>query len=398
MAETQRPLAQFSDLLQGKASLAGEQVMRGYESAYAEPKISSKDAFMAGLIGLAPLIVGMIKGGKKGAYGGAMGGLAGVQAFNTVLSDEYKDKKEKGLLQAKQASEQQQAFQSQALKAQQSDLSKQQDFTDDVRLKEMSPDKGIVVNVNNLPENKPWSDNERQSVSSGMDIVRLSSNTLNRLDEIAMRAIQKGEGDPRTKGYVDDKGNVLTENVWNNVGEWAKGKVVKGGTTFTDMQNEVKQFVKPYQKLLSGLQSTDKEYDKILSIIEGEGGITPANMKVVRENLIKLQNQAKSAWRMAEEMNQIGRMQGASRMSALEALENKSLKAFSNPDIVRQMSSGEVEKDSAQVEMSASPKFTSPSKPPQPTKLPPQGAAKMLFSNGAWRWADADDVVIADVQ
>lgn len=139
-------LEQLLAQINGQVDTAKAAETSAMKQALAPGGYSKQEAFYAGLLGLAPLIAGLIKGGNQSLSKAAQAGAVGLGMYDKGIQDENEKEAARALLTAKEKSTERQKLEEQSFGIQK-DIGREELRRE---TKKMFPSKGTNVNVNNV--------------------------------------------------------------------------------------------------------------------------------------------------------------------------------------------------------------------------------------------------------
>lgn len=232
------------------------------QEAVADPGYSKQQAFYAGLVGLAPLIAGLIKGGNRNIYRGAQAGLVGTQLVDKQIQDENEKSSARAILKAKQATEDRKTLEKQAFDVQR-DIGKEEARR---TTKEMFPSKGLTVQ---LPGDVPKAVGDE--VLPRLNTSQRISGFIKMLKEI----------NPIKQAYVDpETGELNLEQMGTSLSEGAKSILFGPESKLGKLDAEWQQTIQELRKELLGVAQTPQE-TKNLEIASGRNGLFRANTETL---------------------------------------------------------------------------------------------------------------------
>jgi len=312
MAETSA-LKTFADILSGRASAMGEQAAQYTEEAYGQPRMGGKDAFMAGLIALAPLIAGAIKG-KKGLHAGAVGGAMGLQAFDKTLDEEQKRRQAQALTMSKAALAEQKSLRDKSITAEMEGLKSQEKEGLEMRKLAMKKALGLGggVTVKLPPGYEGIPEGQAAKIQEALDIYTDSIGIVDNIKGVISDTVAQGGPDFSKESILSAEGDIDFSKAWNLIERAAVGSIKGGEDPRQNIMNMVKAWADKYNKVITGAAQTDKEFARRYKTIiqEGQLQVTPSTIPAILDMISYLGNtyrsKAESRYDAAEVLTQKG--------------------------------------------------------------------------------------------
>lgn len=238
---------------------------------------AGQGAIAAGL-GLLPALIGGLIRGKEGLNIGAQAGLAGVGSYDNILKNNYERQSENEKANAVLYGQQAQALATQDLGLQRALQMEGIKQGNRIALKQQFPSKGTNVTVNLSPESVGVDKDTRKLIQPQLDIYQSMSQSIN-----AGKNVLSENPELNDLNYNDVEGSVKT------LGEGVKAWAVGNESPLGRLRAETMAAATDYAKAISGAAVSDKEFDRLYSIVAGTGKI-PATPKVMLETLNHIRN------------------------------------------------------------------------------------------------------------
>lgn len=278
---------ELARLFSGQAQQSAQKASDLYGEAYSTPKVDMNDALKAGIIGLAPLIIGALMKGKKGLYAGAMGGALGTQAFGQELKEDIVRKQAESTAQAKIEAANMKSFQDKALQTQ-VDKAKE-GYRQEGEIKELFAKKmlglggGANVTIKMPPEFKGLPESQVTKIEEATDIYADSIGVTDNIKTAMNDALsQTGENFSR-ETILDENGDYDFKKAWNLFSRGLTAEIKGGEDRRGNIMNMVKAWADKYNKVITGAAQTDTEFKRRYGTILQKGAlqITPATIPTI---------------------------------------------------------------------------------------------------------------------
>lgn len=254
-----------------------------------EPKMDLSQALAAGIMSLAPALIGMAIAKKKG---GAMGAEVGLGTSGSYLAQvEKRNKSDQNAAKAQALTEEEELKELRGERKDALKTKRAQEFQgqrdeyiqgrmDDRASKYRS---GTTINM----PGKPFelSGKSQELVRSNLQMAKSGQDILDYVSEKAPKLLDESFQDEKGDWDLKKSSDVYA----HRIGDFFAGGETEHGKFLQRLNN----FISKYQKELSGLASTDKEFDRIYGQIVRSGAVVPQTVPQTLGMIEYLQNASK---------------------------------------------------------------------------------------------------------